>query len=88
MVDSGDDNDTIAITNAVERTTVDGSGADSINIGVVSKGYVLAGVGNDTLCHWYWCYGASLRAGIGDDLMSISGGITDGSLWWLRKRQF
>ena len=57
LVDSGDDNDTIAITNAAERTTVDaGSGADSINIGVVSKGYVLAGVGNDTSSHWYWCY--------------------------------
>ena len=50
MVDSGDDNDTIAVTSAAERTSIlGGSGADSINISVVSKGFVQVGVGNDTI---------------------------------------
>ena len=59
-----------------------GSGADSINISVVSKGFVQAGVGNDTIkVTGTGVTSASLKAGVGDDLMSITGGITDGSLF-------
>ena len=83
MVDGGDDDDTIAVTNAAERTTIEGgSGADSINIGVVSQGYVQAGVGDDTIkVTDSGVTSASLKAGVGNDLMSLSGGITDGSLF-------
>ena len=82
LVDGGDDNDTIAVTKAAERTTVlGGSGADSINISVVSQGFVQAGVGNDTIkVTGTGVTSASLKAGVGNDLMSITGGITDGSL--------
>ena len=83
FLDGGDDNDTINVNNAAERTTVlGGSGADSINISVVSKGFVQAGVGNDTIkVTGTGVTSASLKAGVGDDLMSITGGITDGSLF-------
>ena len=76
-------NDTIAITNAAERTTVKGgSGADSINISVVSKGLVQAEAGDDTIkVTGTGVTSASLKAGVGNDLMSITGGITDGSLF-------
>ena len=66
-----------------ERSTVKGgSGADSINIGTVSRGLVQGDEGNDTInVTGAGVTSASLRAGIGDDLMSITGGITDGSLF-------
>ena len=83
LVDAGDDADSLYITNAAQRTTVKGgSGGDSINIGVVSKGLVEAQEGNDTIkVTGTGVTSASLKAGIGDDLMSITGGITDGSLF-------
>ena len=89
LVDGGDDADSLYITNASERSSVlGGSGADSINISVVSKGLVLGGEGNDTIkVTSDGVTSASLKAGIGDDFMSITGGITDGSLRWYRKRQ-
>ena len=46
------------------------------------KALVQAGVGNDTIkVTGTGVTSASLKAGIGDDLMSITGGITDGSLF-------
>ena len=46
------------------------------------RGYVEAGVGNDTIkVTGKGVTSASLKAGVGDDLMSITGGITDGSLF-------
>ena len=48
MVDAGADDDSLYITNAAERPTVKGGlGADSINLGVVSKGLVQGQGGND-----------------------------------------
>ena len=83
LVDAGDDNDSLYITKAGERTSVlGGSGDDSINVSVVSKGLVQGGVGNDTIkITGTGVTSASLKAGAGDDLMSITGGITDGSLF-------
>ena len=83
LVDGGDDGDSLYITNAAERTTVKGgAGADSINVGVVSKGLIEGNAGNDTIkVTGTGVTSASLKAGVGDDLMSITGGITDGSLF-------
>ena len=48
----------------------------------VSKGYVEAQQGNDTIkVTAGGVISASLKAGVGDDLMSITGGIVDGSLF-------
>ena len=84
LVDAGDNADSIqVITNASERSTVQGgSGNDSFNISTVSKGLVEGGVGDDTIkVTGKGVTSASLKAGVGDDLMSITGGITDGSLF-------
>ena len=46
------------------------------------KGLVQAQCGNDTIkVTGTGVTSASLKAGVGDDLMSITGGITDGSLF-------
>ena len=84
MVDGGEGADSLNITKAALRTTTKGgSGDDSINITEVSEGLVEAQQGDDTInvTGAAGVTSASLKAGIGDDLFSISGGITDGSLF-------
>ena len=80
---AGDNDDTIQVNLASERSTVQGgSGNDSFNISTVSKGLVEGGVGDDTIkVTDKGVTSASLKAGVGDDFMSITGGITDGSLF-------
>ena len=56
--------------------------ATTLNLGVVSQGLVEAQEGDDTIkVTGTGVTSASLKAGVGDDLMSITGGITDGSLF-------